>query len=121
MSSLVTFGAVLSFAIQFEADLQKYYQGIGNAERAKEAEKRKAKLERTRRENVVEITLEPIEGLNEADYAVNLENTSAEGQRSVEQTAAQFYVDSAPKMNVLQARRILERCGQEHEKLAQEV
>lgn len=118
MTELNSFGAVLSYAIQLEANLQVYYQTLGNAERAKEAEKRKTKLERVRRENVVEITLEPIEGLNETDYTLNLEDTSAEGQRAVEQIAARFYADAAPKINVLQARRALERCGTEHMNLS---
>jgi hypothetical protein len=119
MSSLNTFGAVLSFAIQLEAELQRYYQGAGQEDRAKEAEKRKSKLERTRRENVVEITLEPIEGLHEADYALSLSDTSGEGQRRAEAAAAKFYADAAPKINVRQAQRILERCGEEHAALAE--
>lgn len=120
MTSLNTFGAVLSYAIQLEADLQAYYQKLGSSEQAKAAEKRKSKLERVRRENVLEITLEPIEGLHEADYALNTADTSVEGQRKVEQTASQFYADSAPKINVLQAQRALERCGKEHAALAGE-
>jgi hypothetical protein len=112
--SLNTFGAVLSYAIQLEANLATYYQQAGNAARASDAEKRKSKLERVRRENVLEITLEPIEGLHEADYALNLGDTSADGQATVEKIAAQFYQDAAPKINVKQAQRALERCGQEH-------
>lgn len=114
MAELNTFGAVLSFAIQLEAALQSYYQAAGSADRAREAEKRKAKLERVRRENVVEITLEPIVGLDEADYRLNVEDISTEGQRSAAHTAAQFYTDAAPKINVLQAQRALEKCGAEH-------
>lgn len=116
MSSLNSFGAILSFAIQLEADFAVYYEQAGLADRAKEAEKRKSKLERARREHVVEITLEPIDGLHEADYALNIADTSAEGQRKAELTAAQFYTDVAPKINVREARRVLEKCGQEHEK-----
>lgn len=111
---LNTFGAVLSYAIQLEATLQAYYQQVGNAARASDAEKRKHKLERVRRENIVEITLEPIEGLHAADYVLNLNDTSAAGQAAAEKIAAQFYHDAAPKINVKQAQRALERCGQEH-------
>ncbi len=118
MSSLNTFGAVLSFAIQLEADFAAYYHQAGNAARASDAEKRKSKLERVRRENVVEITLEPIEGLDEADYVPNFNDTSAAGQAAVERIAAQFYQEVAPKINVKQAERALERCGQEHAALA---
>lgn len=118
MTSLNTFGAILSHAIQLEASLHGYYQAAGLAERAKDAEKRKSKLERVRRENVLEITLEPIEGLHDADYGLKLDDTTPDGQRAVEQVAARFYSDIAPKINVLQARRALERCGQEHAALA---
>jgi len=119
MSSLNTFGAILTHAIELEASLNEYYSGLGDADRAKDADKRRKKLERVRRENVVEITLEPIEGLDEADYAVNLEDTSDAGQTAVEKVATQFYEDVAPKINVRQAQRALERCGKEHAKLAE--
>jgi hypothetical protein len=116
--ALNQFGAILSFAIKLEADLQDYYQKAGNADRARDAEKRKSKLQRARQELVLEITLEPITGLDEADYALNLDDTSAVGAAAVEQVAARFYTDVAPKINVPQARRVLERCGQEHGALA---
>ncbi len=114
MSSLNTFGAILSYAAEMEAQLQAYYADIGKAERAKAADKRRTKLERVRRENVVEITLEPIEGLDAADYALDLADVSTEGQASVENIAARFYRDVAPKINVRAAQRALERCGREH-------
>lgn len=117
MSSLNTFGAILTYAIELESKLNDYYQTVGNTERADSADKRRAKLERVRRENVVEITLEPIEGLDEADYAMNLTDTSAEGQSTAERLAAQFYSEVAPKINVRQAQRALERCGKEHAEL----
>lgn len=118
MSSLNTFGAILTYAIELETQLRDYYQAAGNATRAAEADKRRANLERVRRENVTEIKLEPIEGLDEADYALNLDDTSADGQQAIERTAARFYADVAPKINVREAQRALERCGRQHEELA---
>lgn len=117
MSSLNTFGAILTHAINLETRLRDYYEGLGNSDYSKAADKRRKKLERVRRENVVEITLEPIEGLDEADYALNLEDTSKEGQVAVELVASKFYQDVAPKINVRQAQRALEKCGKEHTKL----
>ncbi len=114
MSSLNTFGAILTHAIDLEASLRDYYDGLGNQDRSKASDKRRKKLERVRRENVVEITLEPIEGLDEADYAVDLDDTSTDGQTTIEQIATQFYQDVAPKINVRQAQRALEKCGKEH-------
>ena len=114
MSSLNTFGAIMTFAIDLEGKLHDYYQAAGNGERAREADKRRTKLERVRRESVLEITLEAIDGLNEADYALNLNDTSPSGQQAVEKTAAQFYADVAPKINVREAQRALEKIGKEH-------
>ena len=117
MASLNTFGAILTYAIELETQLHDYYQASGDNDRAKAADARRKKLERVRRENVVEITLEPIEGLNEADYEMNFADTSASGQMAIETKAAQFYSDVAPKINVRQAQRALERCGKEHQEL----
>jgi len=116
MASLNTFGSILTFAIELEGQLSDYYQEIGNEERAKAAQKRQSKLERVRRENVVEITLEAIDGLDEDDYVLVLDDTSETGQAQVERVAVQFYEDVAPKINVRQAQRALERCGKEHAK-----
>jgi len=114
MASLNTFGAVLSHAIALEAQLSAYYREHGEQVKAAAAEKRRLKLERVRRENVVEITLEPIIGLEAADYALELGDGSAAAQAAAAQVAAQFYADAAPKINVRAAQRALERCGREH-------
>jgi hypothetical protein len=118
MAELNSFGGVMSFAIQLEAQLADYYTKAGNADRAKEADKRRTKLERIRRENVVEITLEPIDGLEDTTYTLTLSDVSSTGQQAVERIAAQFYADAAPKINVLPAQRALARCGEEHQALA---
>lgn len=117
MSQLNTFGAIMTYAIELEAQLVNYYTGIGDDERTKAADKRRVNLERTRRENVTEIKLEAIDGLDAGDYELNLEDTSEAGQTAVEQTAAQFYADVAPKINVREAQRMLERCGKQHRQL----
>ncbi len=116
--TLNTFGAILSHAIALEAQLGAWYGGIGEAGQARAADKRRSKLERARRENVVEITLEPITGLNADDYALDLGDASAAGQAAVAKAAARFYADVAPKINVRAARRTLERCGKEHARQA---
>lgn len=118
MSSLNTFGAILTYAIELETRLRDYYQAAGVSDRAADADKRRSNLERVRRENVTEIKLEPIEGLDEADYALNLGDTSAAGQAAIEATAARFFSDVAPKINVREAQRALERCARQHGELA---
>ncbi len=112
--TLNTFGAVFTFAIELEAQLSAYYGGLDDAAMAKAADKRRKKLERVRRENVVEITLEPIAGLDADDYALDLSDGSAKGQAAAARIAARFYRDAAPKINVRVAQRALERCGKEH-------
>ncbi|MYD10234.1 MAG: hypothetical protein F4X02_09340 [Chloroflexi bacterium] len=112
--TLNTFGAILSHAVELEAQLSAWYARIGEADKAKAADKRRAKLERVRRENVVEITLEPIEGLSADDYALDLSGGSPAAQTAAAQVAARFYADVAPKINVRAAQRALERCGREH-------
>jgi hypothetical protein len=110
---LNSFGSIFAYAIALETQLRDYYQGIGAAERAKDADKRRQNLERVRRENVTEIKLEPIDGLDEADYALSL--NGAESQRSAESLALRFYQDVAPKINVREAQRALERCAKQYE------
>ena len=114
MASLNTFGAILSHAIELESQLSDYYSGIGDIAKAKAADKRRKKLERVRQENVVEITLEPIEGLEAADYALDLRDKTESGQAAAAKVAARFYEDVAPKINVRAAQRALERCGKAH-------
>lgn len=119
MASLNTFGAIMTHAVNLETALHAYYQQAGNDERARTADKRRQKMERIRRESVLEITLEPIDGLDEADYALDLDDTSPAAQQAVETAAAQFYTDVAPKINVRQAQRALERAAKEHFALTQ--
>ena len=119
MASLDTFGAIMTYAIELEGKLHDYYQAAGNGERAREADKRRSKLERVRRETVLEITLEAIDGLDATNYSLNIADSSAGGQKALEQVAARFYADVAPKINVREAQRALERAGREHEALAQ--
>lgn len=114
MPSLNTFGSILTYAINLEASIADYYEAIGDTGKSKEADKRRSNLERVRRENVLEITLEAIDGLDEDNYNFDFADTSANGQAAIEATAAQFYTDVAPKINVRQAQRVLERYAKQH-------
>ncbi|NDJ62588.1 MAG: hypothetical protein GYB67_15780 [Chloroflexi bacterium] len=117
-ASLNTFGAVMTFAIDLEARLRDYYRSASADDHAAAADKRRQTLERVRRENVTEIKLEPIDGLDVADCQLDLTDTSAAGQRAAAATAARFYTDAAPKLNVREAQRALERCARHHRALA---
>ena len=116
--ALNSFGSIMSFAIDLETRLRDYYEAAGDDDRAKDADKRRKKLERVRRESVLEITLEPIEGLDEADYDLTLDDSSEAGKATAEQVAARFYADVAPQINVREAQRALDRCGKQHAALA---
>lgn len=107
MTELNSFGSVLTFAIALEAKLRELHHAAGQTALADAADKNRQKLERVRRENVVEITLEPISGLNAADYDLG----DASGAEAI---AAKFYADVAPKINVKAAQRALEQIGKSH-------
>lgn len=114
MTELNSFGSVMTFAIELEAKLVDVYARAGKADWSAASEKRKQKLERVRRENVVEITLEPIEGLNAADYTLPPNASPSEAAA----IAARFYTDVAPKINVRSAARSLEQTGKQHAEYA---
>jgi chromatin segregation and condensation protein Rec8/ScpA/Scc1 (kleisin family) len=115
MTALQNFGAVFTFAIEMEGQVHDYFAGLGDDDTAEAASKRIKKLERARREYVVEITLEPIDDLDTDTYQLNTEDTSSAGKDALTATAKQFYTDAAPKINVRQAQRILERCGKQYD------
>ncbi|GAB1422183.1 hypothetical protein MASR2M15_23970 [Anaerolineales bacterium] len=117
MPSLNTFGAILTYTIELEKQVQGYYQSMGKEDLAQEADKRRDRLERVRRENVVEITLEPIDGLDEANYDFDFNDASEAGQKKIAQEATRLYEEVAEKINVRQAQRMLERCGSEYAEL----
>ncbi len=114
MSALNTFGAIMTQAIELESALGDFYERAGNSALAAASAKRRSKMARIRREAVLEITLEAIDGLDSDDYALELHDLSAAGQRQVAETAARFYREVAPGINVRQAQRALERAGREH-------
>ena len=114
MALLNNFGAVFTFAIKMETAIQDYHQQLGHDDLAKESKKRIEKFERARREYVVEITLEPIDDLDGDDYQLNVDDTSESGQNAINSVAHRFYNEAAPKINVRQAQRILEKCGKQY-------
>ncbi|MCY3906552.1 MAG: hypothetical protein OXF63_04810 [Anaerolineaceae bacterium] len=114
MTPLNTFGAIMTQAIGLEEGLADYYERAGNSDQASACARRRQKMMRIRREAVLEITLEAIDGLDSEDYALDLENVSESGQALAASTAARFYREVAPGINVRQARRALERAAREH-------
>ncbi len=114
MTALNTFGAIMTRAIELETALADYFTRAGNKRLAAACNKRRSRMARVRREAVLEITLEAIDGLDSDNYELALEDLSEDGQRRVAATAARFYREVAPVINVRQARRALERAAREH-------
>ncbi len=114
MTALTNFGAIFAFAIDLETQLGAYYQAAGLSDLAAAADKRRTNLERVRRENITEIKLEPIDDLDADDFTFDLTDSSPEGLRAAAATAARFYDSAAPKLNVREAQRALERCAKQH-------
>lgn len=120
------FGSVLTYAIELERLLAEYYDNAAKnnesyqsefGTRSKASLKRKKNLERSRRENVTEITLEPIEGLDTANYLIDTTKIDLDTINNNEMIVVKFYEDAGPKLNVLESKRLFKRCHKEHSNL----
>ncbi|MCC7451194.1 MAG: hypothetical protein IT324_27535 [Anaerolineae bacterium] len=127
--SLNTFGAVVTFAIDLEGAMQRFYEAAvrvseGDAadlfeNYAKKSSKRQQRLIAVRQDNVTEMVLEPISGLNQVDYEptfatpADSKTALAEAIR-LEERAERFYRDAGPKLNVTEPRRAFQKLGQEN-------
>lgn len=123
---LNSFGSLVRHAMLLEehaAAACKALPGSGFAELAIRHENRLRLLERTRREKLSEIMLEPIEGLEGADYvpAPNMEGLPL--AQELEILSARFYRDSAriARMVLAEVSRIFERLAQENDQCLQEL
>ncbi len=126
--SLNTFGAIVTFAIDLEGAMQRFYEeasavGGDAAETfenyAKKSAKRRQRLIAVRQDNVTEMVLEPISGLNQIDYEPNAATPTdrasalAEAIR-LEERAERFYTNAGPKLNVTEPRRAFQKLAQEN-------
>ena len=131
---LGTFGAIMKFALQMEDDSHSFYKsavdGISSDEirtafesLMKRATKRRELLERVRRENVTEMILEPIRGLESNDYRVETEVQSDMDDKGLceralanEEKRHRFYGDAGGKIEFLiEAADAFERLVDENE------
>jgi rubrerythrin len=129
---LGTVGAVLAFAIRFEGHNLEFYQKAASLAEDTAAEevflslaeakrKRKERLERSRREYVNEMLLEPIVGLKGSDYLIETELTSDLDSgaalrlaRELEDTGQELYLDATEMISHLpQLARVFKKLGQE--------
>lgn len=129
--SLNTFGAILTFAIELEGKMQAFYQqavGVGGSSAdvvelfenyANKSGKRKQRLVAIRQDNVTEMVLEPISGLNQPDYEVSVTTPTDAASAlklaaGLETRAEKFYTEAGPKLNVTEPRRAFAKLAQEN-------
>ena len=132
--NLGTFGAVMKFALQLEVDSHTFYKsaidGVTDDEiktafdlLMQRTTKRRDLLERVRRENVTEMILEPISGLEIGEYVVVTDCHSDIDERercelaiANEEKKHKFYVDAGGKIEFLiEAADAFERLADENE------
>ncbi len=123
---LGTFGAILRFAMELENQAAAFYEvaaqgGLTDSfqEMARASRKRLSRLERARREGVVEMILESIEGLDSNSYQVALTADGDRGQRleqaiALEDVTSLFYRDAAAKMPVQEIVRLFQQLADEN-------
>ncbi|HSO19585.1 MAG TPA: hypothetical protein VLT88_09020 [Desulfosarcina sp.] len=116
---LTTFGAILNFAESLEnADMQFYTRAAAAdgcaaqadffAKAAAESGKNISLVQRTRRENVTEMILEPIQGLTRGSYQTAAGDAAAmdcpsmlAASVALEERAIRYYGDAADKIRAL--------------------
>ena len=129
---LGTLGAVLRLAIELEGRSAEFYQEAASLAKHSLAEgvfltlaeakrKRKELLERSRRENINEMLLEPIAGLKGSDYLMETDLSSEMGYYEAlrlaiewEEKSRKFYVDAAGRVNLLEVTRVFEKLAEEN-------
>jgi hypothetical protein len=123
MTELGTFGAIVTFALDLENQALKYYQGLDDpasastiAQLVKGSQKRLQRLTRLRQELVTEMILEPISGVFESDYQVDISGSSnwTELAKSLEQNMGTFYSTTAPLIPMKEVERAFLRLAKEN-------
>jgi rubrerythrin len=127
---LGTAGAILAFAIELEAGSAEFYQGVASlaedqarsellSSLAEAKRERKKLLERSRREYLNEILLEPIDGLESSRYlghtgvASEMDPGAArQVLEELEENSRRFYLEAAELIALPQIARVLRKLAQ---------
>lgn len=130
---LATFGAIMTFALALEGQAAAYFDEAARGDLqelfedlAKNARKRAVRMERSRREGITEMILEPITGMNGDDYRVELSSDGDESELldqaiGLVETSIRFYQDAADKIPVREVARTCQRMAKESEKQKAEL
>lgn len=128
--ALSTFGAIMGFAAEITGQTGEIYKTL--AQKAKDftlrevlqvlsAEEGKSHslMEKTRRENVTEMILEPITGLHQEDYGIDLKVTDQMGDADLikaalafEEREKKFFSDVSSKIPLPEVARIFRKLAQ---------
>jgi len=130
---LNNFGSILTFAEEMETRLQTFFEraagnpacadmASGYSQLANDGRKHIQTLQRTRRENVTEMILEPIQDFYRAPYVVEYTDPADRDPlevladaRRLEETAENFYQTAAEKIRALpEVARALKTIGKKH-------
>lgn len=131
--ALSTFGAIMGFASEMiGSSLDIYRIAIGKAidpnlketlqALLKEEEKNYSLMEQTRRENVTEMILEPITGLRQEDYEIDVKLSDhakdvdlLKVALALEEKEKKFFIDSSAKVPLPEVSRIFRKIAQKKE------
>lgn len=125
---LGTFGAIISFAIELEEQTHNYYQELEQtslsgttSQLINGSKKRITRLHRTRQELVTEMILEPITGLDSADYEIpitlDLNDVGLRDQAvQLETNLHDFYSNTASLIPMKEVERAFQRLAAENER-----
>ena len=132
---LINFGSILNFAETLETDAAGLYGKLATLdgclrireileEFIRDCRKNIQTIQRTRRENVTEMILEPIKDFTRAPYQMVIEESQAETAdvasallvaKKLEQNAERYYMEAALKIKALpEVSRALKTIGKKH-------
>ena len=130
---LGTFGAVMAFASQAVTQSAEFYETARERAKGPElkdvlkslqdgANRDRATMEQTRRENVTEMILEPIAGLRREEYEVRLSEMAPEADAEILKTALlleerdqRWFRDSSAKLRLPEVARIFRKVARRKE------
>jgi len=131
--ALSTFGAIMGFAAEMIGQSKGTYETL--VEKAKnpglretlqvflgEGGKNYSLMEKTRRENVTEMILEPVTGLRQEDYEIDLKMSDPMGDADVlkvamilEEREKKFFRDASSKVSLPEVARVFRKIAQKKE------
>lgn len=117
---LTSFGTVILFAQALEARAAYLAGEADEAKMARLHTKRAKRLELLRKERLNEVVLQPLSGMDRAEYLPAADLAGAAGLATLEETTARFYRDALDRAaDVLGGlERTFERFARESENLA---